>query len=75
MDGLCGHLNDENGGAIHHHHLTGVLNADRHRLGRSINGAAGDGRADGKTGLSGGLGCHMARNLGGPHQARQFLQR
>ena len=52
-----GVLDDENGGAMDDHHVTGVLDADAYRFGRRINGAVGDGRAGGK--------ADIARKFGG----------
>ena len=51
-----GVLDDENGGAMDDHHVTGVLDADAYRFGRRINGTVGDGRAGGK--------ADIARNFG-----------
>jgi hypothetical protein len=58
--------NDEDGGAIHHHHVAGVTHADRQRLRRRVDGARRDRRSGGEAGLGCGRFRHGSGDLGGP---------
>ena len=73
-DGIGGDLDDENGGAVHHHHVARCPDPDADRLGCRVNGAAGDRSAFREAGFGGGRRGHVARDLRAPEKFRQAVE-